>query len=365
MSDRLVVLFSTWLTLPASWPVALAAAGLVFLFGVVGYHQGFRVLARFSRSTETDLDDLLLRRMRPPAKVLVFLVAVHVLLALRALEVAHVRSVVTVIELLLIAYLVIETAETFFFQWWLHERKQVPVPAVVRHLVLIVLYTAVVLTVLGSVTGMDLVPVLATSTVVTVVVGLALQDTLGNLFSGLALHIERPFDIGHWVLLESTEGQVTYMGWRSTHLRTLSGDIVVFPNAVVARGRVQNFSAPDPRTSRLVDLNVRLGADPDGVEAVVRAACATVAAVRADPPPRVWLAGVTPLFQRWVIKVWIDDFGVHDETESEVQKALLRHLSAAGLALGTGTGAPDGGGVSPALTPTGEVVASVVLDVRR
>jgi len=88
------------------------------------------------------------------------------------------------------------------------------------------------------------VPILATSTVVTVVVGLALQDTLGNLFSGLALHAEQPFRLGDWVLVDGIEGLVVHVGWRSVHLRTFSDDIVALPNAVVARARVQNYDHP-------------------------------------------------------------------------------------------------------------------------
>ncbi len=333
MPDRLYALLAAHFSLPMSWAGALATATAILVFGTLLYRWVFRLLARLSDRTLTALDDLLLRRMRLPAKVLVALAAVHTLITLRALEVPFLGSAITTVELLLLAYLVIEAAETFFFQWWLAERKGLPVPAVVRHLVLIVLYTAVVLTVLASVTGMNLVPVLATSTVVTVVVGLALQDTLGNLFSGLALHIEQPFTLGDWVMVENVDGVVVYTGWRSTHLRTLSGDIVTFPNSVVARARVQNYSAPDRRTARNLDLPVRLGAPPDAVEEAVRIALARVPAVRTEPGPKVWLVGVTPLQQRYVVKLWIDDYLTHDDIESDVLKSLWYAMNDAGLAL--------------------------------
>lgn len=331
MFDRFNAFLAAHLTLPASWPASIAAAVLVLLVGALAYRSMFVLLARLTEKTETDLDDLLLRRMRPPARVLVGLTALHVLLTLRGLDLGGLRSVVTAVELLLLAYLAIETAETFFFHWWLHEKKQLPVPAVVRHLVLIVVYTAAVLTVLGSVTGMNLVPFLATSTVVTVVVGLALQETLGNLFSGLALHIEHPFSQGDWILVDGLEGKVTHLGWRSTHLLTLSGDIVAIPNALVARGRLQNFSAPYHHTSRLVEVPVRLSAAPEDVERALSAACANVPRVLTDPAPKIWLMGTTPLVQRYTLKIWVSDFGHHDDVESDVQKAAWRELHGAGL----------------------------------
>jgi len=341
-----------------TWLGALTLSAGVLILGAILYGWLFRLLARVAARTNTQLDDLLFGRMRLPAKALIVLVAIHTLLATRELELPGLRSAVTAIELLVLAYLVVETAETFFFQWWLEERKSVPVPAVIRHLVLVVVYTAVVLSVLGTVTGLNLVPVLATSTVVTVVVGLALQDTLGNLFSGLALHIERPFTLGDWVLVDTVEGVVTYTGWRSTHLRTLSGDIVTFPNSVIARARVQNYSAPERRTSRRVELLVPLHASPAAVEAALSRALATVPAVHPEPPPRIWLVGASPLAQRYALRVWIDDFAMHDDIESDVQKAAWNALSEAGLSL-------PAAGVGVAVDAAEEIVVSAQVSSRR
>src|SRR5690606_33703516 len=151
------------------------------------------------------------------------------------------RKGVLIVELLLAAYLAIEAAETIVLHYWLGERKKVQLPALVRHLILAVLYAVAALSIVGSVTGVDVLPLIATSTVVTVVLGLALQDTLGNLFAGLALHSERPFGVGDWILVDGVEGKVVYVGWRSTRLQTFSDDIVSIPNSVISKARVQNF----------------------------------------------------------------------------------------------------------------------------
>ncbi|MDP2308534.1 MAG: mechanosensitive ion channel family protein [Pseudomonadota bacterium] len=350
MSDRLSSFLATHLTLPAAWPASIAAALLVLIVGMLAYRWTFQVLAGLATRTLTALDDVLLVRMRPPARLLVILAATHVLFALRGIGFESVRGVVTAVELLLVAYLVIETAETFFFHWYLQERRQIRVPAVVRHLVLIILYSAALLSVLGTVTGMNLLPLLATSTVVTVVVGLALQDTLGNLFSGLALHIEAPFLHGDWILVDGLEGKVTHLGWRSTHILTLSGDVVAIPNALIARGRLQNYSAPDRHTSRLVEIPVRLSAAPEAVEAALSAAFTAVPRILADPAPKIWLVATTPLFLRYVVKVWVADFGHHDDAESDLQKAAWHALRAADLHLADPSVA--------AITSTGEIAAA-------
>ena len=74
---------------------------------------------------------------------------------------------------------------------------------------------------------------LTTSAVGAVVVGFALQDTLGNLFAGLAIQIEKPFRVGQWIQVSGREGQVQEITWRATKLRTKDGEFLIVPNSVI------------------------------------------------------------------------------------------------------------------------------------
>jgi small-conductance mechanosensitive channel len=325
--------FAEHLTPPVGWPTAVGLSVTVVIVLEVIYRLAFRWLARLAHSTTTHLDNVLVRRMRLPAQVLVFLVGANVLFALRDVDDATVLKVVNVVELLLVAYLLIEALETVLIDFWLGERKKVQVPSVVRGLGLVVLYTVAILSVIGTVTGVDVAPFLATSTVLTVVLGLAVQDTLGNLFSGLALSLEKPFGPGDWLLVDNVEGRVESMGWRAVHLRTFTADIVTFPNAVIAKAKVHNFSRPSKLHARNVDVLAPPNADPDVVEQTARAACATIPEIRVDPPPRIWLVQQTPLGQKWHLNVWLDDFAIHDNTESLLRKAWVREGKKVGLEL--------------------------------
>ncbi|MBI4820974.1 MAG: mechanosensitive ion channel family protein [Deltaproteobacteria bacterium] len=323
-----------------AWPLALAGALFATLLLTVAYRAFFRWLAKLAKLSETDLDDLFLKRMRLPAKGLVVLLSAHVFVVLQQIENATVSKVVAITELLLISYLVIEALETAVLDYWLRERKKVELPAVVRHLVLVIVYSVAVLSVIGAVTGVNLAPVIATSTVITVVLGLALQDTLGNLFSGLALSLEKPFADGDWILVDGIEGLVVHMGWRATHIRTFSWDVVIIPNSVIAKARVQNFSAPDKVTARNLEFPVALHATPREVEEAARAACKGVPEVQTDPPPKIWLVALTPLFARYIVKFWVPDFKIHDDVESDLLKALSEELKRCSISL-----SPSGVGI--------------------
>jgi small-conductance mechanosensitive channel len=325
-------LVAKYLTPPTSWPIAIVAALLTVAVLELVYRFGFRWLTRLAGATKTRTDDVLIKRMRLPAQVLVFLVGASVLFTLRGFENAAVSMAVTIVEMLLLAYLAIEALETAVIDFWLGERMQVKVPGVVRGLALIVLYTAAILSIVGSTTGVNLAPVLATSTVVTVVLGLALQDTLGNLFAGLALSLDRPFAPGDWILVDGVEGRVQMMGWRSVHLETFTRDVVVMPNSVIAKARVQNFAQPQAPTGRRVDVIVSPTASPADVEACAAAAIAKVGRIQADGQ-RVWLIQMTPLAHHYDVRVFVDEFGVHDDVESDLRKAFVTEAAARGIAV--------------------------------
>ena len=85
---------------------------------------------------------------------------------------------------------------------------------------------------------------LTTSAVGAVVVGFALQDTLGNLFAGLAIQIEKPFRVGHWISVGDFEGKVQEVTWRATKLLTKAGQFVIVPNSVMSKDPILNYSEP-------------------------------------------------------------------------------------------------------------------------
>jgi small-conductance mechanosensitive channel len=155
-----------------------------------------------------------------------------------------------------------------------------------------VLGLAVIALLASDAVGVSLAPLLTALGIGSLAVALALQDTLSNFFAGLTLISDKPFRPGDFVRLEggAQEGYVETLGWRSTHLRTLSGAVVIIPNAVLAKGVITNFGAQNPRLVLRVRVEVAPGSEVDKVEAVLAneaLACTVVTGVRADPAPSV------------------------------------------------------------------------------
>ncbi|MDQ0560141.1 small-conductance mechanosensitive channel [Rhizobium mesoamericanum] len=162
-----------------------------------------------------------------------------------------------------------------------------------QDLVVAVVYLGVALSILGFVFKAPIGTLVATLGVVAVIFGLALQNTLGDVFSGIALTLGRPFVIGDWIVLsDGTEGRVIENNWRSTFLLTGAHNVVVLPNSALAKVGLTNLSRPDE--SHQMTLLVRIDAthSPRPVEEALRTALRSSTRIVQDPPPIVALKGI-------------------------------------------------------------------------
>jgi small-conductance mechanosensitive channel/CRP-like cAMP-binding protein len=175
---------------------------------------------------------------------------------------------------------------TLFFDVLLPLVKMRP-PRILRDLAIAAGSIAATLAVLSS-GKVEVVGIVATSAVLTAVVGWALQDTLANVMGGLALQIDRSIEEGDWATWGEHTGIVREVGWRQTSLETRNGDLLVVPNsafmksAVLLRGK-RKGSAPSER--RWVYFNADSAAAPNAVIQAVEAALRRDAIPDSAPEP--------------------------------------------------------------------------------
>ncbi|PSH62262.1 small mechanosensitive ion channel [Phyllobacterium brassicacearum] len=164
---------------------------------------------------------------------------------------------------------------------------------VLQDLIIAVVYLAVTLSVLAFVFDFAIGTLLATSGVIAIILGLALQSTLNDLFSGLALTLGRPYGIGDWIILtDGTEGRVVESTWRSTHILTPANNIVVLPNSFLAKIGLTNISRPDETHLMVLPLRVKPTRAPSYVAEMMRQAMIGANNIVHDPAPVVALNGV-------------------------------------------------------------------------
>jgi small-conductance mechanosensitive channel/CRP-like cAMP-binding protein len=160
---------------------------------------------------------------------------------------------------------------------------------------------------------------LATSAVGAVVVGFALQDTLGNFFAGLAIQVEKPFRVGHWISVGGSEGQVQEVTWRATKLRTKAGQFLIVPNSVIAKDPILNYSEPTVPTRVQVEVGASYLTPPNEVKAALHRAIANATLAMTEPPPQVIVQGFGASSVDYVVKFWIADYGRDNTAKDQVR----------------------------------------------
>jgi len=170
---------------------------------------------------------------------------------------------------------------------------------------------------------------LATSAVSAVVIGFALQDTLGNAFAGLAIQSEKPFRVGHWIRVGEFEGRVAEITWRATKLRTKSGNFVALPNNIVSKEPITNYSEPAAPTRLEVEVGASYQAAPAAVKAAIYEALANAPRALKAPAPDVMLVGFDSSAMTYRTRFWIEDYerdeAARDEVRTAIYYAFARH----------------------------------------
>jgi small-conductance mechanosensitive channel len=164
---------------------------------------------------------------------------------------------------------------------------------------------------------------LTTSAVGAVVVGFALQDTLGNAFAGLGIQSEKPFRVGHWIRVGDFEGRVAEVTWRATKLRTKAGNFVVLPNNIIAKEAITNYSEPQVPTRLEVEVGASYLSTPADVKAATLEAMGQVPRVLKSPAPDALLHSFDGSAITYRARFWVADYELDDEIKDEVRSAIF------------------------------------------
>ncbi len=203
-----------------------------------------------------------------------------------------------------------------------------------QDLIVAAVYLGVFLSILAFVFDVPIGTLVATSGVVAIIFGLALQNTLGDVFSGIALTLGRPFVIGDWILLgDGTEGRVTENNWRSTNLLTSAHNVIILPNSVLAKVGLTNLSRPDEAYQMVLTVRISATDRPQVIETVMQAALQSCTQINKDPPPIVALKTIDAIAIEAELFFRVPGPANRTPAKNEVIDMVYRQCEASGLSL--------------------------------
>ena len=167
-----------------------------------------------------------------------------------------------------------------------------------------------------------LAPIFTGSTIIGIVIGLALQDTLGNLFAGIAIQADKPFQVGDVIQVQNKGiGVVENITWRGVKIRTFQNKLLDISNSVLGKEAIE-VAPKDNLNARLVFFNTLYSNSPSKTIRSVREAVRQCENVSRKIRPIVRVRNLGDNGIDWEVKYWLDDYSKHNETDALIRQRI-------------------------------------------
>jgi small-conductance mechanosensitive channel len=229
-----------------------------------------------------------------------------------------------------IVHIVISFVFTVFFS----RQRDIHLPPLLRNVILAATYLTILLVALKiTVPGFSLSPLVLASGVLSLVVGLALQDVLSNLIAGITLSVEKPLRKDDWVSIAGEEGKVVDVTWRTTKILTRQNDYVIFPNRIVAERELRNYIYPSRLHRPYIEVSLPYSTLPSIAEEALLEAAGKAPGVLKRPAPRVLLRNFDDSAITYRLIISIDDYDNFWWIKSDVRKEIYYALKRYGVVI--------------------------------
>jgi small-conductance mechanosensitive channel/CRP-like cAMP-binding protein len=195
-----------------------------------------------------------------------------------------------------------------------------------------VIYLAAGFAIIAYVFDLPIRGLVATSGAIAIVLGLALQSTLKDVFSGIVLSFSRPYRPGDWISIDgAAEGCVIEMRWRATHVLTATRDLAIVPNSTITRAQIVNASSPSGVHGMTVPIQLGAKIAPAASAEILRHAVLTTRLILTFPAPSVAIKSVNPDAINCEIRFFVEGLDQSARAQNELFDWIYRHLAVAGV----------------------------------
>lgn len=226
------------------------------------------------------------------------------------------------IELALMAFLTVQVVVKLYIGQYLEHRRRVFVARIIRDLTTVLIVVLFALLFLRLVLNVNLATILTPSAILTAIIGLSMQDTIGNFIAGLIIQIEKPFDLDDWIEVDGQRGQVREMNWRYTKIETIDKIYMIIPNNKISTEKVINYSKPTPVVKEFINIGVSYDVAPVKVKQAILSILKTNPHVIQKEESEVFLHEYGDSNIVYRIAYMIGDPGMHRSIRDEVYSAI-------------------------------------------
>lgn len=224
------------------------------------------------------------------------------------------------------------------------------------------IYLAALFAIVSYVFDLPIQGLLATSGIVAIILGLALQSTLGDVFSGVVLSFSRPYRPGDWVSIDGgTDGRVIELNWRATYILTARRDLAIVPNSTIAKSKIINVSSPSGLHGTTVSVQVDARTPPSRCSEILEHAIRNSQLIVSAPAPTITVKAINATYTEFDIAFFVEELASTVKAQNELLDFIYRHLAAAEIDLATPQNASNNLGQVKSRTGTERLLELVAI----
>lgn len=307
-----------------------------FAFSWIFVFISQRIFLRLTKKTKTDIDDLIVSRTSKPISLILLLIGTRLAVIPHRISgnlLDLIEHVISSSIIAVVTYIAIVIVDILIDSWGSKFASRTESKVDDELVGLFQKFSRITLSFIGlifilDVWGIKVGPLLASLGIAGIAVAFALQNTLGNIFGGISLIVDRSITVDDVIKLEDgTMGTVTDIGLRSTKIRSVDGDIIIMPNGKLADSRIYNYHKPAPKTRVTLEFGVKYGTDMEKVKKLALDEIKKVRQVLNDPEPQVIFDEFGDFAIKFKAFFWVDSIEKKAESKELVAAAIYNSLN--------------------------------------
>ena len=294
-----------------------------------------KVILRLTKKTKTDIDDLIVRRTNRPISLILLLIGFR--LALFPIGIK--QNVLDILEntlssliIIIVTYIAIVVLDILIDKWGTKVAEKTSSALDEDLISMFHRFSRIFISIIGllfilPVWGIQIGPLLASLGIAGVAIAFALQNTLGNIFGGVSIILDKSIKVGDKIMLDKdTMGQVMDIGLRSTKIKTWDGEMITIPNGKLADSKILNFMQPDPSVRIAVEFGVEYGSDTAKARKVVLDTIPKIPGVLNEPAPKVMMLEIGDFALKFRALFWVGNFDIKFDTKALATEEIYNAL---------------------------------------
>ncbi len=297
------------------------------------------VVRIFTKKTKTELDDMLVDKLKGPAWWFILFIGLHFAIIPLNLPTEYDGNITKSLIILIITVMVARTLDVLidFFGQRITKRTKSSLDdellPIIHRTSRILIYVMGILVIISS-WGIEIGPMLASLGIAGIAIGFALKDSLANIFGGISLLMDKTFKKGDVIRLENgTMGMVHDIGLRSTRIKTWDNQIVTIPNGNLSVTQIENWKQPDLSIRITIDFGVEYGTKIEKVRKLVMDLIKKDKDIAKDPEPRVLFTEMADSALLFKARFFVEDIAIKLDTEDRMRTKIYDALNKAKIGI--------------------------------